>query len=508
MRIETETDLHILRQKAALLQRENDLLHARLGELTSQLDKLQGGDGAGLQQELALLQEKLAAQATKLFGKSSEKRKTEVVEAAKPDRPAQTGHGPRPQPKLPVVEQIHELDAADKVCVSCGGNLRLMADQFEESEEIDVVERVFRVVHHKRQKYRCDCQACIDTALGPPKLLTGGRYSVGFAVEVASDKYSMHKPLTRQCQEMAHQGLVVDSQTLWDQISALAKHLQNAYDSLRVRVLGRPVVGADETRWPVLDAENKVWWAWSVCSNDGVWYRIAKSRSHEEAGKLLGDYSGTVVTDAYGAYQALRNKRIREGMAVFLNPHCWSHCRRKFVAAEPHQPEAAQALALIGKLYAIEAKAKAEHPQDEAAWQSRLGELRKSESAAVLAEIRAWRPKVRALPKSALGRALSYMDDNWLDLGLFIHDPQIPLDNNHTERGMRRLAVGRKNHYGSKSLRGTEVAAIFYSLIETAHRIGLDPKAYLLAAALAAIRDPKAPPLLPHDFAAQLALPA
>ena len=50
----------------------------------------------------------------------------------------------------------------------------------------------------------------------------------------------LHKPLTRQCQEMAHQGLVVDSQTLWDQISALAKHLQNAYDSLRVRVLGRP----------------------------------------------------------------------------------------------------------------------------------------------------------------------------------------------------------------------------------------------------------------------------
>ena len=117
-------------------------------------------------------------------------------------------------------------------------------------------------------------------------------------------------------------------------------------------------------------------------------------------------------------------------------------------------------------------------------------------------------PPGSQLPKSALGRALSYMDDKWLDLGLFIHDPQIPLDNNRTERGMRRLAVGRKNHYGSKSLRGTEVAAIFYSLIETAHRIGLDPKAYLLAAALAAIRDPKAPPLLPHDFAAQLALPA
>jgi transposase len=508
MRIDTETDLHVLRQKAALLQRENDLLHARLVELTSQLDKLQGGEGAGLQQELALLQEKLAAQATKLFGKSSEKRKTDGAEAAKPERPPQTGHGPRPQPKLPVVEQIHELDDADKVCVNCGGELRLMADQFEESDEIDVVERVFRVVHHKRQKYRCNCQGCIDTALGPPKLVVGGRYSVRFAVEVASDKYSMHKPLTRQCQEMAHQGLVVDSQTLWDQISALAQHLEKAYDALRARVLGRPVVGADETRWPVLDAENKVWWAWSVCSDDGVWYRIAKSRSHEEAGKLLGEFSGTVITDAYGAYQALRNKLIREGKKAFLNPHCWAHSRRKFVAAEPHQPEAAGVLALIGKLYAIEAKAKAEHPHDEAAWQKRLAELRTSESAGVLAEIRTWRAGVRALPKSALGRAISYMDDNWQDLGLFVHDPLVPLDNNDAERGMRRLAVGRKNHYGSKSLRGTEVAAIFYSLIETAHRIGLDPKAYLLAAALAAIADPKAPPLLPHEFAAQQAPPS
>lgn len=93
--------------------------------------------------------------------------------------------------------------------------------------------------------------------------------------------------------------------------------------------------------------------------------------------------------------------------------------------------------------------------------------------------------QVRALSKSALGRAITYMDDNCLDLGLLMHDPQIPLDNNHTERGMRRLAVGRKNHYGSKSLRGTEVAAVFCSLIETAHRMVVDPKAYLLAAALA-----------------------
>jgi hypothetical protein len=54
------------------------------------------------------------------------------------------------------------------------------------------------------------------------------------------------------------------------------------------------------------------------------------------------------------------------------------------------------------------------------------------------------------------------------------------------------LVVGRKNHYGSKSRRGTEVAALFYSLIETAQLHGEDPAAYLQRAALAAIADPGA----------------
>ena len=50
--------------------------------------------------------------------------------------------------------------------------------------------------------------------------------------------------------------------------------------------------------------------------------------------------------------------------------------------------------------------------------------------------------------------------------------------------------VGRKNHYGSKSKRGTEVAALFYSLIETAQLRGEDPALYLQRAALAAITTP------------------
>jgi len=62
---------------------------------------------------------------------------------------------------------------------------------------------------------------------------------------------------------------------------------------------------------------------------------------------------------------------------------------------------------------------------------------------------------------------------------------------------LRGVVLGRKNHYGSRSRRGTEVAAIFYSLIETAKLRGVEPRTYLLRAAHAAIGTPVRP-LLPE----------
>jgi len=46
------------------------------------------------------------------------------------------------------------------------------------------------------------------------------------------------------------------------------------------------------------------------------------------------------------------------------------------------------------------------------------------------------------------------------------------------------------NHYGCRSKRGTEVAAIFHSLVETAQLRGEDPATYLQRAAMAAIAMP------------------
>ena len=76
--------------------------------------------------------------------------------------------------------------------------------------------------------------------------------------------------------------------------------------------------------------------------------------------------------------------------------------------------------------------------------------------------------------------------------------PRVPLTSNAVERSLRGPVLGRNNHFGSRSKRGTEVAAIFYSLIESARLNGLDPGRYLEQAALASIRGETIP--LPHEI--------
>ena len=58
--------------------------------------------------------------------------------------------------------------------------------------------------------------------------------------------------------------------------------------------------------------------------------------------------------------------------------------------------------------------------------------------------------------------------------------------------------MGRKNHYGSKSRRGTQVAATLYSILEPAKLHGVNPADYLYAAIVAADRGIV---LMPWDFA-------
>ena len=247
-------------QAAELLERENQKLIALNLSLKQRVAELEGKDTASLQLQIAELERQLTVRNRLLFGDTSEKRRSpkESANQEAKDPSAQTGHGPSEQPELEHMEEVQTLDEADQSCPKCGGELDAWAGQFEESEVIDVITRKFVVRQIKRQKYRCACCAHIDTALhDEPRLIEGGRYSNAFAVEVATDKYADHLPLERQVRRMRREGLMTTSQTLWDQIHALAKALEPAYDKLKAHVLLQNMIGADETHWQLLSPHKK-----------------------------------------------------------------------------------------------------------------------------------------------------------------------------------------------------------------------------------------------------------
>jgi transposase len=492
LRIEHVQDIETLRQMAVLLERENQRLIERIQQLQLEVSRLKGEDAKGAQQELDLLQELLERRERILRGHLSEKRPRGERESRE-DATPQRGHGPRKQPELPIVEREHEIKEADRVCKACGGTLDEMTGQFEESEEVTVVERCFVLAKHRRKKYRCSCNGCVQTAPAPPKVIPGSRYSPEFAVEVAVGKYLDHLPLERQCRIMRREGLQIDSQTLWDQLDGLARLLKPTRDALGRRVLASDLVHADETSWRLMDkAVDAKWWVWATACADAVVYRILDSRSAEAAAKVLPGYRGIVMADGYGAYTALS----RAGPDGFTLVHCWAHVRRKFVENEANFPKSCgEILDLIGKLYGVEQQAVGVGEESHAL----RARLRAEQSRPIVRKIYDWMLAQCPLPESGLGQAIRYMAGIWEGLTRFLEDPRIPLDNNHAERGLRGVVVGRKNHYGSRSKRGTEVAALFYGLLESAKLAGVEPKSYLLQATHVAIAD-KSAVLLPHDL--------
>lgn len=197
------------------------------------------------------------------------------------------------------------------------------------------------------------------------------------------------------------------------------------------------------------------------------------------------------MCDGYSAYASLEERSkawgALQGEPGFTLAHCWAHVRRKLFDAEKAYPEAKVALEWIRELYAVEDQAR-EKPIGKR--RKELAELRDSVSRPIVDELSRWLLKTPALPESLLGKAIRDADGFWPGLMRFLDDPRIPLDNNGAERALLGVVLGRTNHYGSKSKQGTEVAALFYSLLETAKLAGLEPAGYLAQAARRAIANP------------------
>ena len=318
---------------------------------------------------------------------------------------------------------------------------------------------------------------------------------------MAVAKHDDHLPLYRQEEIYARSGVHIARSSMAQWIGICGVRLAPLAQALKQFILGHAVVHADETPVQLLApgrGKTKRAYVWvyrttNFVARRAVLFDFCTSRGGEHPQRILKDFNGTLVSDDYSGYHRLQSQGPITGAL------CMAHARRKLFEAHKLNGSqiAAQAVALIAKLYEVEREAREFEPP------ARLL-LRQSRSRPVAEELHAWLLGQRqALAKADVtAKAIDYSLSNWRALTRYLDDGNVPIDNNAVENSIRPLAIGRRNWLFVGSQQAGERAAVMLSLIESAKLNGHDPWAYLkdVFERLPTLKNRDLELLLPHNW--------
>ena len=379
--------------------------------------------------------------------------------------------------KLPVTTQVYELSAEQRQCPCCGVERKEIGA--DESWQIEYVPGRFERLHHVRKKYACPgCEGVgenpqMEVAAKPDAAIEKGMAGPGLLAYIVTSKFSDYLPLYRLEDIFERQGFEISraTQSIW--CGDVADLVEPLYELMAERVRQSHVVATDDTIMPMLSVgKTKSARMWVYVGDEAHAYNIfdfTLNRGRDGPKYFLGDYQQVLLADGYGGYDG-----VVAGNAI-TRAGCWSHSRRKFVDAEKVAPEIArEAVDLIGALFRVERQAK------DFSVEQRLA-LRRAKSAPILAQLRekllGW--KEQLLPKHPMAEAVNYALNQWDELNVFCSDGAVPIDNNVSEREMKRVVLTRKNSLFVGNSRGGRTAAILASLTSTCRRHEVDPQLYL-----------------------------
>lgn len=276
-------------------------------------------------------------------------------------------------------------------------------------------------------------------------------------------------------------GIKLSRQTMSNWVlKASADYLTPVYEQLHKELLTHEVLHADETTLKVLHepgkSPNGKCYMWLYRTSGGAEKPIAlfeyqAGRGAKHPKKFLSGFKGYLHTDGYESYHSLPEEIIEVG--------CWSHARRKFDEALKSLPKgkvknstAAQGLAYCDLLFKLEGGWTDLTPEER--YHERLRQAKP-----VLDAFWAWANVRTAAPKSALGKALTYLKNQWQYLTNYLKDGRLELSNNRAERSIKPFVIDRKNFLFANTPKGAEGSAVTFSLIQTAIENNLDPYRYL-----------------------------
>jgi transposase len=418
-----------------------------------------------------------------LFGKRSERSKLPRVEPTEPASPEKTRATRQARAEAKAQTQTlrvdHKVPAEHRRCTACGRTDLVPMGPGKSTFVWEFVPAKFVRHEHVQEVLRCRCGGCVVTAPGAPKVIEKGKYGASFLAHIAVAKCADHLPIYRLEKELARRGIPIARSTMNELLHRSSTLLAPIWTRLQETILGRKIVLADETRLRILkDASGKpkTGFVWTFGSADAegdfdVTYHFAENRSGSTPKKLLEGTKGVLLVDGYSGYNDVEKVSSRSRAA------CFAHVRRYFFESLKTAPVAQEALDLIGQLYRVDHDAKEKRLSDVA----RL-RLRKTRAGPIRDALKAWLEKQRPRhpPKSPLGIAIRYTLAQWDELGVFLKNARVPLDNNASERSLRRIALGRKNYLFVGDVESGKSLAGLYSLVATCESRGINPFDYLV----------------------------
>lgn len=317
----------------------------------------------------------------------------------------------------------------------------------------------------------------VQIASLPPLPLPRSNAGASLLAELLINKYRHHLPFHRQITIFKQIGVSLPASTINGWFQGSCDLLRALYFRLREEVIKSDYIQVDESTIPVVNNEkNKtvkayLWMVRSVMRNLVFFHYDKGSRAQKVVVELLHGFQGAIQTDGYEAYSIYEQKK---GVLLL---GCWAHARRKFEESlAEDKAGAGYALAQIAKLYQVETMA-AEQDMDN----MQRAELRKRLAYPIMVAFEKWivnyYPKV--LPKSKMGRALSYTYSLFHRLSRYHLDGRYKIDNNLAENAIRPLALGRKNYLFCGNHDAAENAAVIYSLLGCCKAADVNPRKWL-----------------------------
>ena len=363
-------------------------------------------------------------------------------------------------------------------CEHCGQPPQCIGQ--EVSEELEYVPAKVVVRRTVRPKYACRC-GCggVRVAPLPPRLVPQSKLGLGLAVYLLLSRFDDHLAyytLERIFRERF--GVVITRQQMVQWVEKVAHLLLAIYWLIWEELKVGDYLQIDESPVKVLDPEVKgkaaQGYLWFYSRPGGyVFLEFHQSRGRDGPRERLRGFRGTMQTDGYDLYDALR----KEQPSTLKRIGCTSHARRKFYKALLES--CSEALWFIGQmrqLYRLERELKDASPE-----QRRKGRLKKAPAVWLSMKRRAEaiRADQRVLPKSTLGKAVRYLLNEYTAMVGYLRDGRFEIDSNLVENDVRPSAVGKRRWLFIGHPDAGWRSAVIYTIIQSCRRYGINPQEYL-----------------------------